>query len=47
MLPPISEPTPKTEHLEEIKPPSPPELPPTARYLFQGFKDLPQILLTL
>lgn len=45
MLPPISDPTPKIEHLALIKPPSPPELPPTALCWFQGLTDLPQRLL--
>lgn len=41
MLPPISDPTPNTEHLALMIAPSPPELPPTALPLFQGFKVLP------
>lgn len=45
ILPPISDPTPKIEHLALINPPSPPELPPTALLLFHGLIDRPQRLL--
>lgn len=46
MLPAISDPIPKTEHRPLTSPPYPPELPPGDLSLFQGFNDLPQILLT-
>lgn len=41
MLPPISDPTPKTEHPDIIIPASPPELPPTPLFLFQGLIERP------
>jgi len=40
-------PNPSTEHEEDINPAYPPELPPVVRSWFHGFKDLPQIELTL
>lgn len=42
MLPPISDPKPKTEQRALIIAPYPPELPPTALALFQGLRDRPQ-----
>jgi hypothetical protein len=47
MLPAISDPTPKMEHLAAIIAPSPPELPPTDLALFQGLKVLPQRVLNV
>ena len=44
ILPPISEPMPITLHLAAYKAASPPDDPPTALSLFQGLRDLPNIL---
>ena len=37
ILPPKSDPNPNIEHLDAIKPPSPPELPPGVLDLCHGF----------
>ena len=47
ILPPISDPNPKTEHLDAINPASPPLLPPTVLSLFHGFNALPHTRLTV
>lgn len=41
----MSEPTPKGDEYDPIKPPSPPELPPVDRVGSQGFLAYPKILL--
>lgn len=47
MEPPISVPNPNGEHLEAIKPDSPPELPPGVLVLFQGFYAVPYMSLVV